>query len=104
KEELRRLRARERAKAREQARQAAKDELRAIVTAWNTAFALEAFFTELSRRAAALGGEERHTLETRINIARELMGGRNAVEQFLQWTMPDDAEPSGDDNDRRDAA
>ena len=55
-EERRRHRARERAEARQRARQAAKDELRAIVKAWNDAFALEAFFAELSRRAATLEG------------------------------------------------
>ena len=32
-------------------RQAAKEELRSIVKAWNDAFALDAFFNELSRRA-----------------------------------------------------
>jgi hypothetical protein len=98
-EELRRQRVSERAKARQQARQAAKDELRAIVKAWNDAFALEAFFTELSRRAAALNGEERHNLEKRIASARQLMGGRDAVERFLQWTLLEDAEPN-DEHDQ----
>ena len=50
--ERRRRQARERAEARQRARQAAKEELRSIVKAWNDAFALEAFFNELSRRAS----------------------------------------------------
>ena len=74
--ELRRYQARERAEARQRARHAAKDELRSIVKGWNEAFALEAFFTELSRRAATLAGDERADLEARIETARELMGGR----------------------------
>jgi hypothetical protein len=62
---------RERAKARQQARQAAKEELRAIVKAWNDAFAFEVFFAELSRRAATLDGEARENVEARIRGARE---------------------------------
>lgn len=57
-DERRRERVRERAKALQQARQAAKDELRAITKAWTDAYALEAFFTELSRRAAAIDGRD----------------------------------------------
>ena len=38
--------------------------------------ALEAFFTELSRRASALNGDERENLEARIQTARELAGAR----------------------------
>jgi GTP1/Obg family GTP-binding protein len=71
----RRRQARERAEAWQRARQAAKEELRSIVKAWNDAFALEAFFTELSRRASALDGDKRANLEAHIQTARELAGG-----------------------------
>ena len=104
-EESRRHEARERAKARQQARQAAKEELRGIVKAWNDAFAVEAFFTELSRRAATLKGAARANLETRICTARALMGGQDAVERFLSWTSPaemeseDEAEPDNEFED-----
>ena len=87
--ELRRLKAQQRVEARQRARQEAKKELRDIVEAWNDAFALEAFFTELSRRAAALDGEQRVELEERITAARQLMGGLDAIERFLQWGIPD---------------
>ncbi len=76
--EERRRRVRERAEAQQRARQAAKEELRSIVKAWNDAFALEAFFTELSRRALALDGDERANLEARIQMGRELAGGQDA--------------------------
>ena len=89
----RREKAREHTKAVQQARQAAKDELRSIVKAWNDAFAVEAFFAELSRRAKTIGGDERAELERRIAAARDLMGGKDALERFLQWTIPDDAQP-----------
>jgi hypothetical protein len=59
--ERRRRQARERAEARQRARQAAKEVLRSIVKGWSDAFALEAFFTELSRRALTLAGDERPT-------------------------------------------
>jgi len=86
--ERRRREARERAEARQRARQAAKEELRSIVKAWNDAFALDAFFTELSRRASALNGDERANLEARIQAARELAEGQDAVDRFLKWKLP----------------
>jgi hypothetical protein len=86
--EERRRRARERAEARQQAAQAAKEELRSIVKAWNDAFALEAFFNELARHAATLGGDQRADLEARIQMARELAGSQDAVERFLNWRLP----------------
>lgn len=97
KKEERRRRARERAEARQRARQAAKEELRSIVKAWNDAFALEAFFTELSRRASALDGDERVNLEARIQTARELTGGQDAVDRFLKWKLPPAVNAEDDD-------
>jgi hypothetical protein len=86
--EHRRRQARDRAEARQRARQAAREELRSIVRAWNDAFALEAFFTELSRHASALAGDERSNLEAHIQTARELAGGQDAVNRFLKWKLP----------------
>jgi flagellar biosynthesis/type III secretory pathway protein FliH len=97
-EEERRYKARQRAQARQEARKAAKEELRAIVKAWNDAFALEGFFTELSRRATALNGGPRRLLKARIEAARELMGGQDAIERFLQWSTPAEAEGDEDDD------
>jgi hypothetical protein len=86
--EERRRRVRERAEARQRAMQAAKEELRSIVRAWNDAFGLEAFFSELARHAATLGGDERAELDARIQTARQLAGGQDAVERFLNWRLP----------------
>jgi hypothetical protein len=100
--EERHRRARERGEARQRARQAAKDELRAILKAWTDAFAHEAFFGELSRRAQALEGEERASLEARIQTARALTGGQDAVDRFLNWRLPpgdDDAGANDCDDD-----
>ncbi len=94
-----RRRARQRVEARQRARQAANEELRSIVKAWNDAFALEAFFGEVSRSAAVLEGDDRAELEGRIAAARDLMGGRDAVERFLQWTLPSAEMPDGADDD-----
>lgn len=55
--EARRCRVCERAEARQRAKQTAKQELCAIVKAWSAAFAIEAFFNELSRRAQVLEGD-----------------------------------------------
>jgi hypothetical protein len=101
--ERHRRQARERAEARQRARQAAKDELRTIVKAWNDAFALDAFFNELSRRAQALGGDERAEFEARIQTARALAGGQDAVARFLNWKLPpcddvQDEDDAGDDD------
>jgi hypothetical protein len=98
-EEDRREQARERAEALKRARQAAKDELRAIVKAWNDAFALEAFFAELSRRAAALESEARTTLERKIESARQLVRSQDAIDRFVSWSLPNERQPDeiGDD-------
>jgi hypothetical protein len=96
--ERRRRQAHERAEARQRARQAAKEELRSIVKAWNDAFALEAFFTELSRRASALDGDERAKLEARIQTARELAGGQDAVDRFLKWNLPPGSQAEEEDS------
>ncbi|MBA2305830.1 MAG: hypothetical protein H0W08_24800 [Acidobacteria bacterium] len=48
----------------------------------------EVFFTELSRRASALDGDERANLKARIQTARELAGGQDAVDRFLKWKLP----------------
>jgi hypothetical protein len=99
--ERRRRQARERAEARQRARQAAKEELRSIVEAWNEAFALDAFFNELSRRAQSLVGDERADLEARIHRARALAGGQAAIDRFLNWKLPpgEDALDAADDHD-----
>jgi len=88
---------RERAEARQRARQAAKEELRSIVKAWNDAFALDAFFNELSRRAKALVGKERADFEVRIHTARALAGGQDAIDRFLNWKLPPGDEAQDED-------
>jgi hypothetical protein len=98
-EEERRCRARERAEALRRAQQAAREELRAIVKAWNDAFALEAFFNELSRHAAPLEDRERADLEVRIGIARNLLGGQDAIDRFLKWRIPEASAKHADDRD-----
>jgi hypothetical protein len=97
--ELRREKARERAQAIQRARQAAKEELRSIVKAWNDAYAVEAFFNELARRAAILEGEDRANLEARIKTARDLMGGLDAIDRFLRWSIPSQSELDDEDYD-----
>jgi hypothetical protein len=96
--ERRRRQARERAEARQRARQAAKEELRSIVKAWNEAFALEAFFDELSHRAQALVGDERTEFEERIQTARALAGGQDAVDRFLRWKLPPSDDELGEED------
>jgi hypothetical protein len=74
---------------------------------WNDAFALDAFFNELSRRAQALVGKERADFEARIHTARALAGGQDAIDRFLNWKLPpgDEAQDEvaadndGDDDD-----
>jgi len=90
--ERRRRQARDRDEARQRARQAANEELRSIVTAWNDAFALEAFFSELARCASMLNADERTDLEARIQTARVLTGGQDAVDPFLKWKLRADSE------------
>jgi hypothetical protein len=92
----RRYQAQERGRKHREAQKEAREQLRAIVDRWRRAISFEAFLTELSRRANALEDEEREALETKIEAARELMSGPDAIDRFLEWDPPPDDDTDAD--------
>jgi hypothetical protein len=88
----------ERMRARAEARRRSIEDLRAIVKAWNEAYALEAFFEILGQRAERMEPEARAQVESRIGVAKGLLGSEDALQRFLRWkpVLPDEA---GDDGE-----
>jgi hypothetical protein len=66
-----------------------RDELFAIIQAWSEARAVEGFFEDAERRTSQLG-EDRSTLLDRLQRARTLLGGIDALERFRHWRAPDE--------------
>ena len=67
------------------------DQLLAIVNTWALANNIEAFFADLANRTARVESEEeRRVLLTRIERARELLGGTDALQHFRSWKSPDE--------------
>jgi hypothetical protein len=88
--------------AQQERRQKALDELRVKVTqesrhhllelvgAWVTARHIEQFFNDLTAGQAKLGDNEGAVLQDRIERARMLFGGTDAVQHFSKWATPDE--------------
>ena len=94
--QLRAWRREERAKARAEARQKSVEDLRAIANAWKDAYALEAFFEAIGRRAEGLEPDAGAELHERIRVARAVLGTGDVVERFLRWRAPSASESEED--------
>lgn len=67
-----------------------KDELFAIIDAWDTARRLEGFFEDARRRASELDDEANHAILERLDRARALLGDADALRWFRRWRAPDE--------------
>lgn len=74
----------------QQAIKASREELLAIVEGWALATRLEDFFEDVEEGAATLAEDEREALVTRLQRARELFGGPEAVKHFRRWKTPEE--------------
>jgi hypothetical protein len=83
---------RELERRRAEAVRASREELLAIVERWALARRVEDFFGDAEARATRLDDEERNRVMTRLESARELLGGTDALRQFAGWRSPDDRE------------
>jgi hypothetical protein len=64
-------------------------QLLSIVEAWALARRIERFFDDLSRRAHALGDEgQQVAINERLEQARRLLGGTDALARFQEWLTP----------------
>jgi len=72
------------------AEQDSREELLEIIEAWAEAKRLEDFFTDAELRAAELGDEEKKMIQERLHLAREMIGGTDALQWFRSWKSPDE--------------
>jgi hypothetical protein len=77
-------------------------QLLAIVEEWNQARRIESFFEDAARSAAALPMNEASALVTRLDRARELLGGIGSLRHFDAWQSPEDRVPGGREDDEED--
>lgn len=67
-----------------------REQLAEIIQAWGIAKQVEGFFEDAERRAAALDDADRERLIDRLQRARSLHGGVDALQRFLKWKAPDE--------------
>ncbi len=75
-------------KRRAQNTKQSRDELFGIIERWAVAKQVEAFFVDAQGQAAELGEAEGNALRDRLNRARELLGGTDALARFRAWKAP----------------
>ncbi|MGC3998038.1 MAG: hypothetical protein QM767_11315 [Anaeromyxobacter sp.] len=63
-------------------------DLMSTVEAWSVARRVEQFFEDIERRTADLGTDEKEALAARISLARELLGGTDALQRLRKWRAP----------------
>lgn len=65
-------------------------ELLEIIDAWGEAKRVEEFFEDAERRLDGLSDEDRARIRNRLKLARELLGGIDALERFKAWKAPEE--------------
>jgi hypothetical protein len=104
-EEERRRRAEDRARI-TAVRKESLQQLSDLIRAWSKANATEHFFSDLQRKAECVPEASRAAVIQRIELARSLVGERDALEAFGAWLAPDqryESRYSGDDLAEEDA-
>lgn len=75
---------------RAEAQKESRRELFDIIRGWAEANRIEEFFEDIQRRATNLPEEEKTKLLERLKLAREIIGGVDALERFRVWRSPDE--------------
>lgn len=90
-EEAQRTQAREEAERRRlKAIKDSREELSSIISAWAKTKRIEEFFADAERRAVDLSDDEKRMVLERLKLAREMVGGTDALEWFQSWRSPDE--------------
>lgn len=87
-------------KARHQVMKDSHDELVAIIEELRRAMSIETFFQDATTRAAALPQQEQVEVQDRVDAARKMLGGTDALTRFRRWRTPEErftAVETGDD-------
>ena len=67
---------------------ASRAELLSAIEAWSLATRIEQFFEDVDRRTTQIPDEEKRALVFRVAMARELLGGTDALQRFRTWKAP----------------
>lgn len=67
-----------------------RDQLFGIIEAWGAAKQIEGFFEDLERRAAEISDADAMAIRDRAALARQLLGGVDALQRFRAWRGPDE--------------
>jgi hypothetical protein len=64
--------------------------LSSIIRAWAETKRIEEFFADAERLAADLSDDEKGIVLERLKLAREMVGGTDALEWLRSWRAPDE--------------
>ena len=67
-----------------------RQQLLGLIDDWGTAARVEAFFQDIERRATEGDAMAHEALRNRVQRARELLGGVDALQRFREWKAPDE--------------
>jgi hypothetical protein len=67
-----------------------REELSSIIRAWAETKRIEEFFADAERRAADLNDDEKGIILERLKLAREMVGGTDALEWLRSWKAPNE--------------
>ncbi len=67
---------------------ASRADLLAAVEGWSLATRVEQFFEDIHRRTDQVSAKEKEVFALRVAMARELLGGTDALQRFRTWKAP----------------
>lgn len=72
------------------AKEESREQLLNIIDSWAEARRIEDFFADAERRAGDLPNDEKLVILERLRLAREFIGGTDALKRFKSWKAPDE--------------
>ena len=93
--ERRERRRQERERRRAEAYKESRQQLLNIVDAWSLARSIEDFFNDIEQRANQVSDTERADVQARLEAARAMLGGLDALRRFKEWKSPANLPPEG---------
>lgn len=97
--ELRERDRRDRADRRARAQEESREHLLNLVEDWALARRVEGFFEDAARRLSDAPPDVREALQARLERARKMLGGTDALERFGQWKAAEERDPGAHERD-----